>query len=101
MLILMVSMAGRDPSFFADPAQFDPERKNAGQHLAFGRGEHFCIGMHLARAQIEEGLQLVARRLSNLKLAGEPAWRSYLGIWGLQALPIALGGESAPKVAVR
>lgn len=89
MLILMVSMAGRDPAYFADPHTFDPERANANQHVAFGRGEHFCIGMHLARAQIEEGLHLVTQRLRNPRLTGELAWRSYMGVWGLQMLPIA------------
>lgn len=88
MLILMVSMAGRDPSYFPDPHVFDPERSNANQHVAFGRGEHFCIGMHLARAQIEEGLHLVTRRLRNPRRTGEVTWRSYMGVWGLQALPI-------------
>jgi len=92
MLILMVSMAGRDPSIFADPMAFDPERKNANQHVAFGRGEHYCIGMHLARAQIEEGLHQITRRLPRLYLAREPEWRSYLGIWGLQSLPVQLEG---------
>jgi len=88
MLILMVSMAGRDPSYFDDPMTFDPERKNANQHVTFGRGEHHCIGMHLARAQIEEGLQLVTQRLPGLRLAGQSTWRSYLGIWGLETLPV-------------
>jgi cytochrome P450 len=88
MLIVMVSMAGRDPAFFADPLTFDPERKNASQHVTFGRGEHHCIGMHLARAQIEEGLHLLAQRIALPKLAGKPEWRSYLGIWGLQTLPV-------------
>lgn len=89
MLILMVSMAGRDPAMFADPDTFDPERANAGQHVAFGRGEHFCIGMHLARAQIEEGLHLIARRIPDPRPDGEVSWRSYMGVWGLQSLPIA------------
>ncbi|RYE69294.1 MAG: cytochrome P450 [Rhizobiaceae bacterium] len=88
MLILMVSMAGRDPSYFTDPQVFDPERANANQHVAFGRGEHFCIGMHLARTQIEEGLHLVTQRLHNPRLAGEVTWRPYLGVWGLKTLPI-------------
>jgi len=98
MLILMVSMAGRDPSFFADPLTFDPERKNAGQHVTFGRGEHHCIGMHLARAQIEEGLHLVAQRLARLRLTGEPTWRSYLGIWGLETLPVEFDAAPAREL---
>lgn len=88
MLILMVSMAGRDPAMFPDPQDFDPERANALQHIAFGRGEHFCIGMHLARAQIEEGLKLVAQRLHRPRPAGEVTWRPYMGVWGIQSLPI-------------
>lgn len=89
MLILMVSMAGRDPDRFADPLAFDPDRANASQHLAFGRGEHHCIGMHLARAQIEEGLHVVTQRLRQPRLAGTPQYRPYLGVWGLESLPIA------------
>ena len=96
MLIMMVSMAGRDPAYFADPLSFDPDRKNASQHVTFGRGEHYCIGMHLARAQIEEGLHLLARRIALPKLAGEPAWRSYLGIWGLQTLPVEVEPVTQP-----
>lgn len=94
MLILMVSMAGRDPTFFDDPTRFDPERPNANQHVAFGRGEHFCIGMHLARAQMEEGLHLIAQRLHNPRLTDTPTWRSYMGVWGLQTLPIEIDASS-------
>lgn len=98
MLILMVAMAGRDPAFFVDPLEFDPERKNASQHVSFGRGEHYCIGMHLARAQIEEGLQLVARRLRNPRLAGEVKWRQYMGVWGLEVFPIAFDPAPAGEL---
>jgi cytochrome P450 len=96
MLIMMVSMAGRDPAHFDDPLRFDPDRRNASQHVTFGRGEHYCIGMHLARAQIEEGLHLLARRIQLPRLAGEPAWRSYLGIWGLESFPVEVEPAAAP-----
>jgi cytochrome P450 len=56
--------------------------------MAFGRGAHFCIGMHLARAQLEEAVHLIARRLRKPTVSGEVTWRSYLGIWGLRTLPI-------------
>jgi cytochrome P450 len=68
--------------------EFRPERANAHQHVAFGRGAHFCIGMHLARAQLEEGVHLMAQRLRRPRVAGDITWRPYLGIWGLRTLPI-------------
>jgi cytochrome P450 len=81
-------LPGRDPQVFADPLTFDPERANAGRHVAFGRGEHICLGLFIARAQLQEGLHLIAQRLKNPQLGGEIIWRPFLGVWGLEALPI-------------
>lgn len=53
------------------------------------------LGQFLARAQIEEGLHLIAQRLKNPRPNGEPAWRSFVGVWGLRSLPIAFETGSA------
>jgi cytochrome P450 len=88
MLFFPVSMAGRDPSAVPDPDEFRPERQHDNRHLAFGRGMHICLGQFIARAQIEEGLHLIAQRLANPKLVGKIGHRPFPGVWGLRGLPI-------------
>ena len=88
LLIINIPLSGRDPTMFADPANIHPERANAARHLGFGRGVHMCLGQHLARAQIEEGIHIIARRIPNPKLAGEVQWRPAIGITGILNLPI-------------
>ena len=51
LVSVSVAAANRDPATFPDPDRFDVRRENARQHLAFARGPHVCIGMHLARLE--------------------------------------------------
>jgi cytochrome P450 len=88
MLFFPVGMAGRDPSAVPNQDEFLPERQQDNRHLAFGRGMHICLGQFIARAQIEEGLHLIAQRLTNPKLAGKIGHRPFPGVWGLRGLPI-------------
>jgi cytochrome P450 len=44
-----ITGANRDPALFGDPDVYDPSRVNAGKHLAFAHGPHFCVGAHLAQ----------------------------------------------------
>ncbi|TGD72304.1 cytochrome P450 [Mangrovimicrobium sediminis] len=87
-LQFILTLSGRDPRAYEDAERFDPGRKAANRHLAFGRGMHICLGQFLARAQIEEGLHLMAQRLRKPKLAGEVTWRPFVGVWGIRSLPI-------------
>ncbi|HXB88305.1 cytochrome P450, partial [Mycobacterium sp.] len=57
LVIVYVAAANRDPAVFADPDRFDIERDNAGKHLSFSGGRHFCLGAALARAEGEVGLR--------------------------------------------
>ena len=89
IVYMATPLAGRDPEAFDDPMRFDPERTDKARHVAFGRGPHICIGQFLARAQLEEGLHLIARRLKAPRRNGPVDWRPFLGAWGLRTLPIA------------
>ena len=63
-----VAAANRDPSAFADPDRFDVRRENARQHLAFARGPHVCIGMHLARLEAHTAVRRLLERLPGVRL---------------------------------
>jgi cytochrome P450 len=67
LVTVSVSGAGRDPAFFGDPDRFDLHRSNAGQHLAFAYGPHFCLGAHLARLETTTALRALLR-LPGLRL---------------------------------
>ena len=52
------------------PDVFDPDRSGPNPALTFGFGTHFCIGSHLALAEITTGLSALLDRLPDLRLAG-------------------------------
>jgi cytochrome P450 len=63
-----VAAANRDPEAFPDPDRFDIDRENASRHLAFARGPHVCIGMHLARLEAHTAVGRLLARLPALRL---------------------------------
>ena len=68
-VMVLNGAANRDPRRFDDPDTFDPARKNARQHLAFGRGIHSCPGAPLARAETRVGLERLLDRTSDIRLS--------------------------------
>jgi len=60
--------ANRDPRRFDDPTTFDPARKNARQHISFGRGIHSCPGAPLARAETRVAIERLLDRTSDIRI---------------------------------
>ncbi|MGA8257522.1 MAG: cytochrome P450 [Nocardioides sp.] len=67
--------ANRDPEVFTDPDRFDVTRENAGSHLAFSSGAHFCLGASLARREAEVGLRALYERFPDLAVSAPPVRR--------------------------
>jgi cytochrome P450 len=67
LVSVSVAGAGRDPAAFPDPDHFDVRRGNAAQNLAFARGPHFCLGVHLARLEARAALGAVLRHLPGVR----------------------------------
>ncbi len=88
MIFFTANISGRDPRYFDRASEFLPERERKARHVAFGRGMHICLGQFIARAQIEEGLHLIAQRMRHPKIAGEVGHRPFYGVGGLKGLPI-------------
>lgn len=90
MLFFPLSTAGRDPTAWENPHAFDPDRPvdPGRRQVAFGLGKHMCLGQYIARAQLQEGLHLIAQRLQNPRHNGEHGWRPFPGVWGMKGLPI-------------
>ncbi len=86
-LCLFYASANRDEDVFEDPFRFRVDRR-PNPHLAFGIGEHFCLGATLARMEIRVLLEELVPRLVSLELAGEPERLASSFVGGLKHLPI-------------
>ena len=72
-VIVLYGSANRDERKWPLPDAFDVTRDGAQDHLAFGLGEHRCIGNNLARLEIRAVLEALARRVKRIELH-EAAW---------------------------
>ncbi len=89
LVLWSLSAANHDPAAFDDPHGFDITADRE-QQITFGGGPHFCLGANLARAEMQEALPVLSRRLGPIALAGEPQWRPTIGtgIFGPTTLPL-------------
>ncbi len=91
-VIIYYISANRDEDVFPDADRFDVGR-TPNDHLAFGIGEHFCLGSNLARLEIRIMFEELLRRLPDIELAGAvDRLRSSL-INGIKRMPVVFTPE--------
>ncbi len=108
-LFLWLAAAGRDASAFADPDRFDLDRTNAGEHLAFGKGLHYCLGANLGKLEARIAITELASRYPRLELASgqELSFHPNISFRGPASLRVRTGqprpfrGPAPPQVRTR
>ena len=86
---VITGSANHDEARYDNPEEFDIDRP-VQNHMAFGTGQHQCLGMHLARLELRVGLSCILDRLPNLRLDpdGEPPVIQGLAFRGPDSIPV-------------
>jgi len=93
-LSLFYPSANRDEEVFDAPFSFRIDRK-PNPHLAFGIGEHFCLGSHVARLELQVAYKHLLPRIEEIELAGPVSRLHSALVGGVKHLPIRYKLKSA------
>ncbi|HEX7442404.1 MAG TPA: cytochrome P450 [Acidimicrobiales bacterium] len=89
LVFVSLAAANRDPDKWEASDTFDITRERQSQQMTFGSGIHHCMGAALARAELQEALVLLSKRLPGLATDGPVEWKpTTFGIWGPARLPL-------------
>jgi cholest-4-en-3-one 26-monooxygenase len=93
-VVIYYPSANNDERVFVNPQTFDVSR-SPNDHLAFGIGEHFCLGANLARLEIRLIFEEMLQRLPDLELAGPVRRLRSNFLNGIKAMPVKRGAQAA------
>jgi cytochrome P450 len=95
---LFYPSGNRDEEVFDNPFKFDISR-DPNPHVAFGIGEHFCLGANLARLELKVIFNQLVQRLEHFELAGEVERLRSSFVGGIKHMPISFKMKSAAAAA--
>lgn len=98
-IILNWHSINHDPEIFENPECFDVERFKKmpdlhNQHRAFGNGEHFCIGAHLARLELKVMFEELVPRMRNPRFSQPVEYVKDFFVNGIKSMNISFDPES-------
>jgi cytochrome P450 len=91
-VVVMFASANRDEAYFDDPDAFDPTRPNLRDHVAFGKGTHYCLGANLARLEGTVAFEVLRERVAEIELCDDNTFEyepSFI-LRGLKRLDVVL-----------
>ena len=88
-LLLSYPSANRDERVFTEPMEFSATRPSANRMIAFGGGEHFCLGSTFARRELRTILPRLLAAVDTISIDGEPEWAQANFVGGVKHLPVA------------
>ena len=88
-VVVFSPSANRDDTQFPEPFRYDVTRP-PNRHLSFAFGEHYCLGVHLARLTLKVEFEEIVTRFKTIELAGEPVRVRSNFVGGLKHLPVHL-----------
>jgi len=94
MVFAVIASANRDEEIFPEPDRFDIGR-TPNDHIAFGLGEHFCLGAGLARLELRVMFATLLERLPDLALDGEAERLRSTFIGGIKHMPVRFTPQPA------
>ena len=86
-VVMWYPSANRDEEIFDRPDAFDVHRE-FNEHLAFGAGEHYCLGASLARLQLASIFRELLARLPDIEVSGEIRYLRSNFIDGIKQMPV-------------
>lgn len=88
LIVVNAASANRDEGVFEEPERFDITRDRESSPLTFGGGVHYCLGSHLARAELVAALQILPAHMPNIRRTGPAPWKPLSGLAGPITLPV-------------
>ena len=86
-LMMCYPSGNRDEETFTDPFSFRVDR-SPNRHVGFGYGAHSCLGMFMAKLELQYLFRELIKRVDTFELTGMPAWVETSFVGGLKRLPV-------------
>jgi cytochrome P450 len=90
LITICIGGANRDPAQFPEPDRFDVARK-PNRHVAFGHGEHVCVGMNVARMEARIAFSRLLARFTRIEMQEEPVRDRRVRFRGFRKMPVEVG----------